>query len=298
MRIEAEQGGPGETAPDDRLSAALAAQSAIWPDVPVEVGDLEPGWTTTAAFCASPAAVDEYLQHEGAFHGTADRMTCAAAMMVDYCYVFSIATVPLFVGFGIVPELSPALFAFRFRTVRQEHDGRVLDVRRAHVRFLSAGFVAAEAEPGRPDPRLCEAYRHAVEDHFAPFVAQVGARSGLARGALWRLAADGIAGRFLDAGRRVGRLEEARAAAMAIVKQPGSPLRNRQLSFFDLTLRDGAGRALLNWTFRARGGCCRFYTVAGGGLCSTCVLKPAAERNAELLQAMRRRFDAPAGPPA
>ncbi|WP_442580069.1 (2Fe-2S)-binding protein [Mesorhizobium sp. ASY16-5R] len=80
---------------------------------------------------------------------------------------------------------------------------------------------------------------------------------------------------------------------MTILKQPGSPLFNRQLHYFDLTLRDEGQRELLSWTFRARGGCCRFYTVEGGKLCSTCVLKNAAERDNELLDAMRRRFGSP-----
>jgi len=60
--------------------------------------------------------------------------------------------------------------------------------------------------------------------------------------------------------------------------------------YFDLTLHDEEQRELLSWTFRARGGCCRYYTVESGELCSTCVLKPSAERDAELLRAMRRQL--------
>lgn len=276
----------------------------MWPDVQTGLGSLEPGWITAGALFADNDAIDEYLDFEGVFHACSDRMTCAAATMVDYCYIFSASTVPLFVGFGIVPELSPSLFALHFHATPLEHDGRTLMVRRAHVRLLSSTFsrggrgdMTGHDAQALPDFQLCEIYRRAVEDHFDPLVRRLHARTGLSRNALWRLVSDSIAGRFLDVGRRFGRLDQAKATAMTILKQPGSPLRNSQLRYIDLTLHDGDQRELLSWTFRARGGCCRFYTVGRGELCSTCVLKPAAERDAELLDAMRRHMESHNAPP-
>lgn len=300
MRTAAGQESSDERNSCDPLLFALASQSKMWPDVQTGLGSLEPGWITAGALFADDDAIDEYLDFEGVFHACSDRMTCAAAMMVDYCYIFSASTVPLFVGFSIVPELSPLLFALHFHTTPLDHDGRTLMVRRAHVRLLSGAF----SQRGHGDMTgldaqalLCEIYRRAVEEHFDPLVRRLHARTGLSRNALWRLVGDSIAGRFLDAGRRFGRLDEAKAAAMAILKQPDSPLRNSQLHYIDLTLHDGEQRELLTWTFRARGGCCRFYTVGRGELCSTCVLKPAAERDAELLAAMRRHMEPQNAPP-
>lgn len=282
----------------DPLYAALAAQSAMWPEVQGGLGDLEPGWITAEAFFADDEAIDEYLDYTGSFHKGTDRKTRAAAMMADYCYIVSMATVPLFTGFAIVPDLSPSLFALRFHVAPQEHDGRVFQVRRAHVRFLSSAYSAGDGRvalpsgaPALSDRALCDIYRHAVEAHCHPLVEQLHARTGLSKNALWRLAADAVAGRFLDAGRRFGCLERAKASAITILKQPGSPLCNRQLHFFDLTLHDTDGRKQLTWTFRARGGCCRYYTVEGGELCETCVLKKPGERDADLLELMRRRFE-------
>lgn len=297
MQMEARHGDSREGVSDHLLRSALASQSTLWPDVRTELGAPEPGWITAEGLFADDAAIEEYLDYEGAFHGSADRKTCAAAMIVDYCYIFSIATVPLFAGFGIVPDLSPSLFALQFYIAPREHDGRILEVRRAHIRYLSSTFSAGGKDnifppnvPTLTDHDLCSVYRTAVEMHFYPLVTVLHARTGLPRNALWRLVADAIAGRFLDAGRRFDRLEPAKELAMDVLKKPGSPLHNRDLHYFDLALHDNAQRELLTWTFRARGGCCRFYTIEGGKLCSTCVLKNAAERDNELLDAMRRQL--------
>ena len=287
--------GDRERAACARFRAALAAQSAHWPEVRTGTGPLEPGWMTAASLFASDAAIEEYLRYEGSFHADMDRKTCAAAMMADYGYIFSTAVVPLFVGFGIVPDLSPRQFALHFHVTPIEHDGHVHEARRAHVRFLSPDIQTVRGtDPSCPgetgnldDDALCDLFRQSVEGHFHPLVGQLHARTNLARNALWRLVADAVAATFLDAGRRFGRIEEAKAAAMAILKQPGSPLCNRQLHYFDLTLsNEDCGE--ISHTFRARGGCCRHYTVDDGAVCPTCVLNTPERRDAELRMAMRQ----------
>ena len=95
-------------------------------------------------------------------------------------------------------------------------------MRRAHVRyppaafsFGEAGYVACPGARALSDGGLCDLYRCAIEVHFDPLVEQLHAATGLSRSALWRLVADGVAGRFLDAGRRFDRLEQAKAAGYA-----------------------------------------------------------------------------------
>ena len=282
------------------VHAALATRSAMWPETVTDLGELEPGWILAEALFADADAIEEYLAYEGSFYQGVDRRTCAAAMMVDYSYIFAMATAPLVAGFGIVPDLSPRHYALKFHLAPLEHDGQTLDVRRAHVRFLSTTFrtsgkVCTDAASQPIDSiGICDLYRQAVEDHMRPLVETLSDRTGLSRSALWRLVADAIAAAFLDAGRRFDCLEEAQAMAMKILKQPGSPLCNRQLHFFELTLRDDQQRKLLSWTFRARGGCCRYYTVEAGKLCDTCVLKKREDRNAGLLRTMQRMFRASA----
>ncbi len=286
MRNRAETGvTEGDNHP---LRVALAGQARLWPEQRVEMGSAEPGWITAEALFADAAVLEEHLDFHKAFHHGADRKTCAAALIIDHGQAVAIASVALFVGFGIVADFSPPHIALRFEMGESEHDGHVHKVRHTHIRYLSSAFWT----PEDPD-ELARLYRRGIEDHFRPLIARLRDRTGLSRTALWRLVADAIAGRFLEAGRHFDRLTEAKASAMAILKQPGSPLNNRQLHYFDLTVRDGTDRAHTH-TFRARGGCCRFYMVESGTLCPTCVLNPADRRDAELRLAMRRHLGLPA----
>ena len=278
----------------DSLTEATALQQSMWPEVPCSAGSMLAGWTTSAALFSSPSALEEFLDYEGSFDPGVDLKSRAAFLMSDYCYIFFMATVPLLVGRGVVPDMSPEAVSLQFYTHHGEHDGEPMTVRRAHVRLLSPQiFTDRDAGPFSTvtdHAGLCERFRIGVEQHFHPLVEALATRTGFSKNAQWRLVGDAIAGRFLDVGRRFGCLTEAMASAMAIVKVQGSPLNNRQLGYFDLTLHDSALKEPFTYTFRARGGCCRYYTVEGAEKCPTCVLKSHEERDDILLQEMRAHF--------
>ncbi|CAH0138481.1 hypothetical protein SRABI05_01372 [Agrobacterium fabrum] len=278
----------------DSLTEATALQQSMWPEVPCSAGPMLAGWTTSAALFSSPSALEEFLDYEGSFDPGVDLKSRAAFLMSDYCYIFFMATVPLLVGRGVVPDMSPEAVSLQFYTHHGEHDGEPMTVRRAHVRLLSPQiFTNRDAGPFSTitdHAGLCERFRIGVEQHFHPLVEALATRTGFSKNAQWRLVGDAIAGRFLDVGRRFGCLTEAMASAMVIVKVQGSPLNNRQLGYFDLTLHDSALKEPFTYTFRARGGCCRYYTVEGAEKCPTCVLKSHEERDDILLQEMRAHF--------
>ncbi|AYM59487.1 ferric iron reductase [Agrobacterium fabrum] len=278
----------------DSLTEATALQQSMWPEVPCSAGPMLAGWTTSAALFSSPSALEEFLDYEGSFDPGVDLKSRAAFLMSDYCYIFFMATVPLLVGRGVVPDMSPEAVSLQFYTHHGEHDGEPMTVRRAHVRLLSPQiFTDRDAGPFSTvtdHAGLCERFRIGVEQHFHPLVEALATRTGFSKNAQWRLVGDAIAGRFLDVGRRFGCLTDAMASAMAIVKVQGSPLNNRQLGYFDLTLHDSALKEPFTYTFRARGGCCRYYTVEGAEKCPTCVLKSNEERDNILLQEMRAHF--------
>lgn len=267
------------------VRGALDVQAAYVPDVRVDVGPAGEGWATTEAFFLDDSALGEFLAFEQSLNGGTDLRTAGALLITDYGYILAAAAVPLFTGFGLVPDLSPASVALSFYTTEGLHDGKTHRVRRAHVRLLEERLWRGRME----DDAAGERFRAELERHFLPVIDAVHARTRLSKAALWRLVADAIAGHFLEFGRRFGDVVAARTAAMRILKMPGSPLDNPQLHYFDLTVLDRNEQAF-SYTFRQRGGCCRFYLVDGGELCPTCVLKAPAERDEELRLAMRRHL--------
>lgn len=270
---------------EDKIRRALDAQAVYMPDVRADIGPLGAGWMTAEAFFSDDAAIGEFLAFEQSLNKGTDTKTAAARLMTDYGYIMAAAAVPVFAGFGLVPNLSPASVALSFYTMEELHDGEMQPVRRAHVRFLNEALWQGNLG----DTTGAERFRTEIERHFHPVIEAVHARTRLSRTALWRLVGDAIAGRFLDFGRRFGSAEAAKASAMQILKVPGSPLANRQLHYFDLTVLD-KNRNEFSYTFRQRGGCCRFYVGTGGEYCSTCVLKAPTERDEELRHAMRRHL--------
>lgn len=276
-----------DVSPQEAFQQALASRSALWPDIRTEHLPIEPGWVSAAAFFADDAVISEFLVYAASFNAGTDLKSAAAFMMTDYGYIFSSAIVPLFVGFDIVPDLDPSGFALHFHEVEDEHDGKTIRIRRAHVRYLAEPSPAPMDRAARQ-----ELFRRGIEAHYKPLIDMLHAKTGLPRRAMWRLATDSIAGRFLDAGRRYKRLDQAMADAMAVLGHPGSPLHNRQMHFFDLSVLDREQREV-SYTFRQRGGCCRYYLVEGGNLCSTCVLEKPERRDDRLRRAMRKHLGVP-----
>ncbi len=108
-------------------------------------------------------------------------------------------------------------------------------------------------------------HRETIEEIFAPVIAATMVTSGLSPGAQWRIVADNIALAFLYAGKALGRAGEGQALAEEIIAE--GRLANGKTGFVEIT----AGAACES--FVVRGGCCRYYTTAGGEYCTACVLR-------------------------
>ncbi|RFC64190.1 (2Fe-2S)-binding protein [Fulvimarina endophytica] len=266
------------------LGEALAAARLDWPALPVSLGAPGEGWRDVAALFEDEDAITAWLAFRARSYPGTDLKAAAAFVLADYAYLLTMVTAPLFVGFGLVPDLIPGNVHLRYAGLGGESGERGVESDAnpgAELRFASE---AAFAEPAVPvvSPSLCDHYRRAVEAHVAPLVETLSGRSRLARSAFWRLVADAVAFAFLDAGERVGRIDYATECALAVVKQAGSPLSNRQTGFVDLLPEGEAGAMACPRRFRVRGGCCRYYTVTGGSYCAPCVLKRPADRDRDL----------------
>ena len=267
------------------LRRALDAQAAYFPEVRAEIGPESTEWITAQTFFSDVNAIREFILFEQSRYSGVDLKTAGALMMNDYSYILATATVPLFTGFGLIPNLSPPSVGFRFYTTEKLHEGKTYRARRANVKFGESLFCYGQLD----DDTDGERFRDQLEKHFRPVVEQIHALTSLSRAALWRLAGDAIAYLFLEAGRRFDAAEAAKTAAMRILIIPGSPFANRELYYFDLAISDPKQQKVCE-TFLQRGGCCRFYKVEGGAYCSTCVLKTPADRDDDLRQALRGRI--------
>lgn len=302
--MAASSSSPSADAVAHPLKGALHQLSGLWREPHLDVGDLDTGWIRAETLFADDAMLDDLLDYQASFTPGLDFKGRAAFLITEYSYMFALSVVPLFVGFGLVADLSPRNYALRFTTRPVEHKGRMLEERRADIRFLSNLFFS-EGGDGCADrvavagkTALDDRFRREIENHFHPLIERLHVRTSLPRHAFWRLVTDSLAAIFLDAGQRFQCVQQAQRDAMTILKKPGSPLNNRQVHYFDISIADDddPARILAAKTFRARGGCCRYYTVDGGKLCSTCVLKKADDRDRDIIAAMRRRLGLPRTP--
>jgi len=283
-------------APD--LHAALALQAKVAPRAMADIGALETGWTRADRLFADDTALDDMLASQAIFADEMDLKTRAAYQITEYSNRFALVAVGPFVGFGLVPDFRPASVALSYETRPLQLERRLVEERLTRLRFLSGNAATVSALQargvGEDEARLQlrDLLRQMVEAHFRPLIAGLHRRTGLSESAMWRLVGDSLAARFLDAGQYFSRLAAAKADALALLKQKGSPLDNRQLHYFDVTVcaDDDPDHVLASRTFRSRGGCCRFYTIEGGYLCSTCVLQKPAERDRLVEAGMRRHL--------
>lgn len=280
------------------LHAALRARSELSPFPRIDIGPAQDGFVPVASFFKNDGFIERMLDRQQNAAKGLDRKGAAAYVMVQYSSLFCMSAVVPFVGFRVLPDLSPDKYALFFMPEAEEG-------KRVAIRFLTAGFTTDIEEKSRhPDARplvdgagLRESLRILVEDHFAPLIGVLHEKTKLSHSAMWRLVGDAIAARFLDTGEKFSCIEEAKADAMAVLKQDGSPLKNRQLGYFDITVRDEADpdRVLLTRSFRARGGCCRAYKAEGGKLCTICVLRNAEERDRDIENLIRQRLSGAGG---
>jgi hypothetical protein len=238
----------------------------------------------------SPAVIDAWLIEVG--HGSTDMdaKTRAAYLIGDIGWAFGCGMGALHLAGGL-PDIDAAAIAAAPQWYRWEEDGESGDALRFTLRLL------ADPDAGHRPLDTADIRALAIAAH-APLIEALFAKTRLGRGAMWRLVADALAAGWLAAGKRVGREAEAMQAASAIIHAPGSPLANKQTGFVEIVVRDETDpeRILGCEWFRARGGCCRYYTTAesAGEYCTTCVLRPTASRDQRLHDHLKAKLQIPA----
>lgn len=224
-----------------------------------------------------------------------------AFLIGDTAYYLLSAVAALYLCEGLVPSLASDNLTLIDYDVHWQENGDSGVYKSLEVRLLGTGCWAFaprslgnEAIPVSSQTELRDLLRQQIEHLFQPLIERLYQSHRLGRAAQWRLVADALAVAFLMIGRQSGIEEEARAEALALLKQPDSPLFNRQTGYFEVTVTDKhiPEKIVARQHFRARGGCCRYYTSDAASYCSTCVLLPESERNSRLSTYLNQQFEA------
>jgi hypothetical protein len=279
-----------DTAP---LFATLARLNALDAEmVGATPGELGAGWfrADTLLREGSPELRDGLARQAARYPGM-ERRTAGAFFVNRYAWDVFAGAAGAYLAERRVPDLAPENLALRFQSSSWEEDGETGVSERIDVCFMSGRCAVLPDDPaaGLPEvtvlpdaPALREWLRAGLEAHTALLVECVQAATRFGRRAQWSLVADAVAGVFLNTGKLLGDPAHAQAEGLALVRAPSSPLYNPLTGYFTL---ECAGHAD---TFRARGGCCRYYTVDDGEKCTLCVLRPAEERDRILRDYMAR----------
>jgi hypothetical protein len=277
------------------LSDTLARVGALDSHLAAELGPLNEGWfPATTLLTPGSAILAEGLARSIARCPGAERRVAGSFFAGEYAWSVPAAAVAAFLAEGRVPDLALENIALRYCTYTWVEDGESGEGERIDVRFLSGRFAALPDDPAAdhadarilPDIHALRTWlREGLESHLAPIIKAVEDQTRLGRRAQWNLAADSLAALFLHAGRHLGDEARGQAEGLACVKAPGSPLLNRDTGYLTVEVRGHCE------TFRAHGGCCLYYRVQPGENCSTCVLRPPAERVQKLRDYVARKHN-------
>lgn len=233
------------------------------------------------------ATIQDWMAEVARDYDDMDARTRAAYLIGDIAWAFSLNLAALHLAGPGLPDISPDSVAAAPQWYRWEEGGESGEALRFTLRLLA-----------NPDsshrPLDIDGVRALAIAVHAPLIEALFEMTRLGRSAMWRLVADALAAGWLSVGKRIGLVGQSMKLANAIIHAPGSPLANKQTGFIEIVVRGETdpGQVLGCEWFRARGGCCRYYTTgrSEGEYCSTCVLRPAESRDKRLHDYVRGKL--------
>jgi hypothetical protein len=233
----------------------------------------------------SPAVIDAWMIEVGRKYKDMEAKTRAAYLIGDIAWAFGLNLGALHLAGHGLPDVDAATIAAAPQWYRWEEGDESGDALRFTLRLLASPDATYR-------PLEVEGISALAVAAHAPLIETLFAMTRLGRSAMWRLVADALAASWLAVGKQIGREAEAMQAANAIIRAPGSPLANKQIDFIEIVVRDDAQQVLGCEWFRARGGCCRYYTTeeSAGEYCTTCVLRPVESRDQRLYDHVKSKL--------
>ncbi len=244
----------------------------------------EPGWAPATELARGGPALDAALARLGAALGTPRADVAASLWLEAYVAALAAPAGALLVLDARLPVLEAAEVAVRL----DDEEGRP-----ERAALLAGRFLVLPDDPAGADPRasvladdaaLARALHAMLAGHLPPLVRALADRSGRPRRALWRSAADIVAGTFLFGGDALGAREAGMAWGRRVV---GGPAPLHVEPGYEVQVHQG-----VELVARVREGCCLGWRVPGGRTCTTCPLTTVAERAARLEARAERRLAA------
>ncbi|THK37681.1 ferric iron reductase [Ensifer sp. MPMI2T] len=259
---------PEDAAGAGEASVAIAWLKAAFPEIACSLTPDKDMQFPSAFWAEGSADVEACLAYQSRFGAGMDDKLRAAHLIAFYSHQFSLAAAAIYLCSGRVADVAGLRFEHYARPLR----AGAAEAGRFH--FCMRLIEVSGSDPEDAD----ECFHDLFVAHLKPVIALLKRHCGLSLRAQWRLAADSLAGVFLEIGRRRGTEAEAIAQALAIVKRSGSPLSCEALCYETIEATAADGKELSR-TYRMRGGCCLYYRTDGGSYCDSCVLlEPDARR--------------------
>ncbi|MEL6407949.1 MAG: (2Fe-2S)-binding protein [Chloroflexota bacterium] len=270
-----------------------------WTEQPVSIGAADsPDWFSAMDLMpADSERLAQSLAKQAIHHPQMEARTRASYFIGEYSWYLPIVAIGAYLSERRVPNISPDNVLLRYNTYTWHHEGESGEAERIEVRLLHGHFACLPDDPDADHPLalvmsdeagLLGWLRSTLEAHLTPIVERLFEQTRLSRHAQWCLVADSCAAQFLHLGKQMADESRGKSQGLAFIKAEQSPMNNPKTSYVSLQYLDHIE------TFRARGGCCRYYTVSetGKDYCTTCVLRKPEDRDARLLAYMKEKYKA------
>jgi hypothetical protein len=277
------------------LAQTLANVALLDENLIASIGPVEPDWFRAGVLLdAQSPLLQVVLDRQAANYPHMEARTKASFFIGEYAWYVAASAVGAYLADKRVPDLSIENVALRFQRYIWHEGDESGEADRIEVRFLSTRCATLPDDPLAddtdsvvlPNPEaLVQWMRQTLEAHMTLLIDRVSVETRLSRHALWLVVADTCAGLFLHLGKQLGRQDEAMREGLAFIKASVSPMNNPKTGYITINCNGHCE------TFRARGGCCRYYTVSetGQDYCSTCVLRKPEDRDERLRQYLAQK---------
>lgn len=267
-------------------------------DQPSAVGEADtPEWFPASDLMnADNQRLEQALIKQAKHYPKMDKRTRGSYFIGEYSWYLPAVAIGAYLVERRAPNIALDNVLLRYSTFTWHNGEESGEAERLDVRLLHGQFACLPDDPDadHPDalvmpdePSLLNWLRTMLESHLTLLIERVYEQTRLSHHAQWCLVADACAAQFLNLGKKIGDEARGKSAGMAFIKADNSPMNNPKTSYISLQYLDHIE------TFRARGGCCRYYTVSETkkSYCSTCVLRKPEDRDALLLAYMQRKYE-------